>query len=409
MSNKKDFEKVLKEDFVIDVTAPDESASDKSALDKTVIEFFKSVSELKDIGVQVNITEPAKVYYIHRFNGQNYHWWQQQMLIYMKENKLKPYILGEMARPATGSTEAWDQKDAEAQAFLMRGLELEQLKYLSDCTTAAQIWARLETVHSQRSEQSVQILLDKFINGKMEEGESMSDFIAKIVAYAQRLKDMKQPQQDVVIITKILGSLPPKFDNIRMAWYAIPKEQQTVEKLRDFLLNEEALIKGRTENSEGQSSEGAFFARGKRYFQNRNRGSHDKNKNEGQSERETGERDRNPRRKGKCNYCGLSGHWERECRIKKRAEENRKKYKNKNSQFFASAEENDNASRGSDSNDNQDNRAQGNMNHYSYSDRACLFTADCFATSQNRMFDPWYADSGASEHMSHRRDRKSVV
>src|SRR6201999_3606774 len=29
---------------------------------------------------------------------------------------------------------------------------------------------------------------------------------------------------------------------------------------------------------------------------------------------------RPPRRKGKCNYCGKEGHWERECRTKQREE-----------------------------------------------------------------------------------------
>lgn len=50
----------------------------------------------------------------------------------MAENKLRPYILGTLPRPANATDQVtWEEKDIEAQAFIMRGLELEQLKYLS--------------------------------------------------------------------------------------------------------------------------------------------------------------------------------------------------------------------------------------------------------------------------------------
>lgn len=71
-----------------------------------------------------------KVYqHIHRLNGDNYLLWRRQMEIFMNENRLRKYILGEMVRPAgLAEAAAWDDKDYEAQAFLMRGLELDQLK-----------------------------------------------------------------------------------------------------------------------------------------------------------------------------------------------------------------------------------------------------------------------------------------
>lgn len=79
----------------------------------------------------------TKMYHIHRFNGRDYQLWKRQMEIYMAENKLKKYIDGSTPRPTiTANLSVWEEKDAEAQAFLMRGLELGQLKYLTNCTTA---------------------------------------------------------------------------------------------------------------------------------------------------------------------------------------------------------------------------------------------------------------------------------
>ena len=101
---------------------------------------FESISSedttIVEPDTAANMSE-MKTYHIHRFNGLNYQLWRRQMEIYMAENKLKNYILGTEARTASKAA-VWDEKDAEAQAFLMRGLELDQLKYLTDCSTSAQ-------------------------------------------------------------------------------------------------------------------------------------------------------------------------------------------------------------------------------------------------------------------------------
>lgn len=183
----------------------------------------------------------TKAFSIHKFNGQNYQLWKRQMKIYMADNKLMPYILGEVARP-TVNPEAWLEKDRAAQAFLMRGLELEQLKYITDCKISAQMWARLQTVHAEKSDQSMQVLLDRFINCKMGEEESIADYVARMTGLAQRLKDMDLEQKDPMVIAKILGSLPARYDNIRTAWYTVPRTDQTIERLTDYLINEETLL-----------------------------------------------------------------------------------------------------------------------------------------------------------------------
>ncbi|XP_054000674.1 uncharacterized protein LOC128888073 [Hylaeus anthracinus] len=219
------------------------------------------IADYKTFDTKLGITmgDNVKIYQIHRFNGDNFHLLCRQMEIFMAENKLKPYILGTEVRTDQNAT-TWDVKDAEAQAFIMRGLELEQLKHLSDCNTAAKMWSRLKTVHSEKRDQSIQALLHKFFNCKMEDCEKVADFIAKIVSFAQRLKDMEMKQKTPVIITKILTSLPPKFDNVRTSWYAVARENQTIERLTDHLVNEEAILNLRTTTGEDTPIGAAFVS-----------------------------------------------------------------------------------------------------------------------------------------------------
>ena len=154
-------------------------ASEQESPDQSIVEndqFYNSVSELVPVNTK-KMTE-HRSYQIHRFNGHNYQLWRRQMEIYMAENKLKEYILGSKERTAANQQE-WDEKDVEAQAFLMRGLELEQLKYMSDCTTSNQMWNRLKSVHAEKSEQSAQVLLEKFINSKMQAETKVADSLQK--------------------------------------------------------------------------------------------------------------------------------------------------------------------------------------------------------------------------------------
>ena len=242
---------------------------------------------------------------IHRFNGQNYQLWKRQMEIYMAENGLKKYVDGSTPKPAADAdVPAWIKKDAEAQAFLKRGLELDQLRYVADCTTAADMWARLRTVHAERSDQSVQVLLNQFINAKLDPGASMADHIAKIVSLAQRLKNMQMEQNETVVIAKILSSLPEKFDNVRTAWYAVPRDQQKLDKLTDHLVNEESLLNMRSQNVNTVDEQTAYYVKGKRGPAN--------------NRKSRGGNSRNFVKSGLCHFCKKqAGHWARDCPEKK--------------------------------------------------------------------------------------------
>lgn len=57
----------------------------------------------------------------------------------MVENKLEIYIDSSISR-SENDIALWIQKNAETQTFLIRNLELDELKHLLDNFIAAQIW-----------------------------------------------------------------------------------------------------------------------------------------------------------------------------------------------------------------------------------------------------------------------------
>lgn len=260
----------------------------------------------------------------------------------------------------------------------MRGLELEQLKHLTDCTTAAQMWSKLKTVHSERSEQSAQILLEKFINCKMDEEENMADYIARVTSLAQRLKDMKLEQKEPMIIAKILSSLPAKFDHVRTAWYAVPRAEQNIERLTDHLVNEESLMNLRVSGDIKTASGTAYIASSSK--------TRSRNHNKGSS------KDDKPKRAGKCNYCHKQGHWAREC------------FKRQRNQQYKQGEDGQNKNnRHSLMVEKETSKGQIGGQLKSSDNESHLFILQS-EMSQGKIKDAWYADSGATDHMSFQRE-----
>lgn len=196
----------------------------------------------------------------------------------------------------------------------------------------------------------MQVLVDRFINCKMCDEEKMADYVARVVGLAQRLKDMDLEQKDPVIIAKIIGSLPEKYDNIRTVWYTVPKVDQTIERLTYHLINEEALLNARSQ-SNNQNSE-ALAVNTKKY-------SSKKFKNVSTKKPE------------KCNYCHIPGHWARDCGKKKQAKQN-------NESLIAKSN---------------------SWNSFKDADNANLLLVNSTTVNASRE-EVWYADSVATEHMS---------
>lgn len=318
----------------------------------------------------------SKVYHIHRFNGQNYQLWRRQMEIYMTENRLKKYILGIEKRTETNGIQ-WDEKDAEAQAFIMRGIELEQLKYLTECTTAAEMWSKLKAVHAEKSEQSAQILLEKFMSVKMSEDEAVVDFVANISSLAQRLKDMQLEQKEPMVIAKILSSLPVRFDHVRTAWYAVPRESQKLERLTEHLVNEESLMKLRSNEKLDNTANAVYSVSKGKGNSNNNSSSTGKTSN-----------NNNAKRKGNCNYCRKPGHWARECRKRQKDQQSKQEKKSEPQTLLLESKANEGAWQTQQTADRE---------------KSYLFILNASRNS-SKVENIFYADSGATDHMSFQRE-----
>jgi hypothetical protein len=104
------------------------------------------------------------------------------------------------------------------------------------------MWRKLESLHLKKSPESIFTLQAKFFDYKMSASDDISSYIQNINEMAMVLVDLGSPISETVILSKIICSLLPSYNNIVAAWSNVPEEQQNVDYLEEKLLRHEGLM-----------------------------------------------------------------------------------------------------------------------------------------------------------------------
>lgn len=277
---------------------------------------------------------------------ENWAVWKFQTRVLLKSKNVFDVVSGDKKKPEIRDgrkdedekeLRKWMLEDAKAQECIVSRMEEGPLSHLLMCQTAEEIWEKLLVVYEQKSNVSAHLLQQKFYNLKF--GESVADYFSKLSDISGQLRQMGQPINDKMIVTKIIMSLPEKYKHFVSAWDSVADGDQNLNYLMSRLLIEEERINGESEENKGEA---AFHAKKRNFVKNITQ--------------------------VKCYQCGKSGH------IKKWCPENIVCHVCKKRGHMK-----------------KDCRAR---NKERYSKDAMFSTAACHVE-----VDHWYADSGASEHM----------
>lgn len=214
-------------------------------------------------------------------------------------------------------------------------------------------------------------------------------FVAAVEQMAAQLKDLDSPLSDVQIMAKIIMSMPPSFRHFMSAWDSVPEADKTIADLTARLVKEETMTKlvnkggtdpvdaayfsGSNPESSKVDNHQALAANYPSYhpFSSSSRRGYPGLRGAYRgvfSHYNRGNRGNYRGRGGEswtvCHHCHFPGHTIAQCRKKKR----------------------------------EDQRQDGGNESFGYAGTSVSFTA-------RRVFD-WYADSGATQHMS---DQRSIL
>ncbi|UYV64540.1 hypothetical protein LAZ67_3001142 [Cordylochernes scorpioides] len=295
---------------------------------------------------------------IQKFNGDNFHLWKFQMKIILEAKDLLSITDGSEVKPEIediAKFSNWKKKDAKSKMLITTALEFKYLQQIVNCQTSAEMWKKLSTIYELKSETNKYLLQQRIFEYKMNTNDNIATHISKVETLAQQMKDLGEPISDVALITKIICSLPDKYKNFITAWDSVSSEEKTLENLTARLLKEESL-QDHWDSSGNSKPDNALMT-----FSKFNRNSTASNKQQ-QHQQSIKDKKKNTH----CGYCKKKGHWWKEC------------YKRKEEQ-------------------------KGQQPSSSARDDSCAFSAETSAFLAETK-DSWIADSGATDHMTFRRE-----
>ena len=308
---------------------------------------------------------------------------------------------------------AWEKADTIAQRMISSSVSIPILENLVNCTSVASMWSTLCSLYQQKSKENVYMVQNSFYEYKMSPGDTINSHINKVLSLAGLLKELGHPPTEDAMITKIMCTLPASYKyHIVTGWNNVPADEQTVANLKARCLQLENLMKQQDDES---ASDSALFTRS--------------SKTSAKCKKHTSEQNeeymKELKSKTRCYNCGEFDHWTAECphpRQDKHKFVNQRQHKperqqrdpqNRHSEVCVATTEQSNSDPPSDQHSDQQSQPNTDQNSGA-SNPSCESGADScafavihqhsHALSVNLDKTAWFADSGATEHMTDHRD-----
>lgn len=236
-------------------------------------------------------------------DGKNYMSWKLRMRCILQAKGLEDVVILKQA-VASDTTEeeakrtvssSDKQKEIRARMLLTCALDEKHTGIIVSCTSASQIWERIELEYADREPINVEALLNEYYTYKMDTSKSVSEYTAHIESMVERLKGFGREMTEQAVVAKITSGLPPQYLGLQRAWDMTPPTFRSKSLLIANLKKEEKFLK------ESGSLGEALIAR--------STSGHKASQKKGYKEKV-----QEKKKKSKCAHCQKIGHWWKECK-----------------------------------------------------------------------------------------------
>ncbi|GBL94904.1 hypothetical protein AVEN_168484-1 [Araneus ventricosus] len=206
-------------------------------------------------------------------------------------------------------------------------MELSQVTLIESCTSSKEMIEKLDSIFKLKSDFNKMLLLDKFYQLKMECNETVVQYISKVENLAHQVKDAGETISDATVITKILGTLPPKYRTFRQAWLSVDDSKQNLSNLTARLIDEVTSL------TQSEQTESAFFVS---KFEQEQKRQMNNSRNEKKFKNQSRDIDKT---KITCFSCRKTGRYARDCHSKSRGKSNNVPERSKGPNYSAFSSE----------------------------------------------------------------------
>uniref|UniRef100_A0A2N9F2S2 CCHC-type domain-containing protein n=1 Tax=Fagus sylvatica TaxID=28930 RepID=A0A2N9F2S2_FAGSY len=206
----------------------------------------------------------------------------------------------------------WDEDDALAKASMLHHMKDNIIPLFEERPTTKEMMDALETKYGCQSDTQIQLLLDKFNNIKMNEGDVVGDHVNQLELIAKELADAGHTLSDKMQVTVVLNNLPPSWDHVVTSLTHSGKELAITTLPVLLILEEDRMKRKKRDNA----SSGLMMAQSSHanQFKPNNKFKHKRFKKQWKKK---------PRQEYKprdvCYRCGEKGHYKINCPLNKRS------------------------------------------------------------------------------------------
>lgn len=283
--------------------------------------------------------------------------WKFQVRVNLMASEIMDYVDGTKTKPNNEADEnhvknlaEWKKNDARAQKIMVNSCGSKVLIHLCNCKTSKEMWDKLHSVYEHTNDAAKQLLQEKYHAYKKDPAHDIATHISTLQSMVQNLTAVGVTIDDNALITKILMTLPLEYRHFLPAWDSTAASERTLINLTNRLMVEENRCGLQSLNLNEVKTSEALLARG----------AGASNKQYQKHQKKSGK----SKQKGKCFKCGSTQHYKRDCKATVSSEKTQStsKDEDKDKAFFGNIVED--------------------------------LPRD----------DAWYHDTGATSHMSKRRD-----
>ena len=235
--------------------------------------------------------------------------WKRHMTNVLKAKGLYGVVVGDEKPDAI--------QDCQTQALLGSALDKVNRMNIIDCTTAKDIWLRLESIYEMKTSFETQNLQTKLNTYKIPSLAKISESIAEIRYLAAKLAMLGEPVRESNLMSILLSALPKPLKHVQTTWKVMSAGDRSLENLVSFILSEAADVE--------KPEETALVAKQQQGNRNNRYQRSDKNRrkknNGGQKHANRDSSPKDGKSNTTCNYCKKPGHWVKDCRKLQRKNE----------------------------------------------------------------------------------------
>ncbi|KAI5632254.1 gag-polypeptide of LTR copia-type domain-containing protein [Phthorimaea operculella] len=172
-------------------------------------------------------------------NAESYPMWKFQIDILLKSCGLYEFVQdGDVKRLSLGPSDD-SKKDAQAQRIILQSIDKKNIPLIMTCDSAKLMYQKLCKTFEKSTDQQKCNLLQDFYKYNYNEKNDMTFHITHIQNLAHQINLLGEKINESMIISKILSTIPQKYNYFATAWESCPLHERTLDNLTTRLICEE--------------------------------------------------------------------------------------------------------------------------------------------------------------------------